>query len=232
MVVGKQNKNLCVLCGSSVFWGCGVGFRNLIWDFDGTLFDTYPEITRAFIDVLKKDYGIEYDYEKAYSLAKASINFCIESLADEFNIDREEFCENYKKRYFGELTYEGNPFEDVKEVLEFVLKKGENFLITHRDSESLNEFLKRNDFNKYFTEIVSADANFPLKPDPSSFNYIIDKYKLKKEETLGVGDRILDIEAARNAGIKSCFFDPNSSKIGIATYNINKMKDLLKILKE
>jgi HAD superfamily hydrolase (TIGR01549 family) len=212
--------------------GCGMGFRNLIWDFDGTLFDTYPEITRAFIDALKKDYGIEYDYNEAFSLAKASINFCIESLADEFNIDREEFSENYKKRYFGELTYEGKPFENVEEVLEYVSKMGRNFLITHRGSESLNEFLIRNDFNKYFIEIVSADENFPLKPDPTSFNYIIDKYKLKKEETLGVGDRTLDIEAAQNAGIKSCFFDSGGSKIGIATYNIHKMKDLLNILKE
>ncbi len=209
-----------------------MGVRNLIWDFDGTLFDTYPEITRAFIDTLKKDYGIEYDYKEAFPLAKASIGFCIESLADEFNLDREEFSENYKKRYFGELTFEDKPFDNTEEVLEYVSKRGGNFLITHRDSKSLDGFLIRNDFNKYFIEIVSSDANFPLKPDPTSFNYIIDKYKLKKEETLGVGDRILDVEAARNAGIKSCFFDPGDSKIGIANYNISKMKDLLKILKE
>jgi HAD superfamily hydrolase (TIGR01549 family) len=213
-------------------WWDGMGFRNLIWDFDGTIFDTYPEITRAFIDVLKKDYGIEYDYQQAYSLAKASITFCIESLADEFNIDREEFSENFKKRYFGELTFEDKPFEDVEEVLKYVSKKGGNFLITHRGFESLNEFLIRHDFNKYFIEIVSSDANFPLKPDPASFNYIIDKYKLKKEETLGVGDRILDIEAANSAGIKSCFFDSRGSKIGVADYNISRMIDLLKILKE
>jgi HAD superfamily hydrolase (TIGR01549 family) len=209
-----------------------VAFRNLIWDFDGTVFDTYPEITQAFIDVLKKDYGVSYDYKKAYSLAKASITFCIESLADEFNIDRDEFYENFKKRYFGELTYKDKPFEGVEEVLNYVSERGGNFLITHRGSESLNEFLIRNDFTKYFIEIVSSDANFPLKPDPASFNYIIDKYKLKKEETLGVGDRILDIEAANSAGIKSCFFDPGGSKIGTATYNISKMKDLLNILKE
>ncbi|MBN1695293.1 HAD-IA family hydrolase [candidate division WOR-3 bacterium] len=207
-------------------------FRNLIWDFDGTLFDTYPEITQAFLDTLKKDYGVEYDFHEAFSLAKASISFCIDSLAEEFNIDREKFSEKYKERYFGELTYEGKPFENVEEVLEYVSQRGRNFLITHRGSESLNEFLTRNDFNKYFTEIVSSDANFPLKPDPASFNYIIDKYKLKKEETLGVGDRILDIEAANSAGIKSCFFDPGGSKIGVADYNIDKMKDLFKILKK
>ena len=209
-----------------------MSFRNLIWDFDGTIFDTYPEITRAFVDVLKKDYGVEYDYDEAFSLAKASITFCIESLADEFNIGREEFSENFKKRYFGELTFKDKPFEGVKEVLEHISERGGNFLITHRGFESLNEFLSRHNFNKYFIEIVTSDAKFPLKPDPTSFNYIIDKYKLKKEETLGVGDRILDIEAANSAGIKSCFFDPGGSKIGVATYNISKMKDLLKILKE
>jgi len=209
-----------------------MGFRNLIWDFDGTLFDTYPEIAQAFIDVLKKDYGVEYDYTEAFSLAKTSITFCIESLADEFNINREEFYENFKKRYFGELTFEDKPFEGVEKVLKYVSVRGGNFLITHRGFESLNEFLSKNDFNKYFIKIVTSDANFPLKPNPSSFNYIIDKYKLSKEETLGVGDRILDIEAARSSGIKSCFFDPEGSKIGVATYNISKMTDLLKILKE
>ena len=209
-----------------------MGLRNLIWDFDGTILDTYPEITKAFINVLKKDYSIEYDYNQAYSLAKTSISFCIESLADEFNIKTEEFSENFRKRYFGELNFEGKPFEGVEAVLEYVSKLGGNFLITHRGFESLNEFLSRNDFNKYFIEIVSADENFPLKPDPASFNYIIDKYKLKKEETLGVGDRILDIEAANSAGIKSCFFAPEGSKIGVATYNVSKMSDLLTILKE
>jgi phosphoglycolate phosphatase-like HAD superfamily hydrolase len=209
-----------------------MGFRNLIWDFDGTILDTYPEITKAFINVLKKDYGIEYDYDQAYSLAKTSISFCIESLANEFNIDTKEFSENFKKRYFGELNFEGKPFKGVEEVFEYVSKRGGNFLITHRGSESLNEFLTRNNLKKYFIAIVSADANFPLKPDPASFNYIIDKYKLKKEETLGVGDRILDIEAARSAGIKSCFFDPDGSEIGVASYNISKMSDLLEILKE
>lgn len=209
-----------------------MGLRNIIWDFDGTLFDTYPEITRAFIDVLKKDYGIEYAFEKAFVLAKSSITFCIESLANEFNIDRDEFYEKYKERYFGELTFKDKPFEGVEEVLHYVSEHGENFLITHRGFESLNEFLTRHDFNKYFIEIVTSDAKFPLKPDPTSFNYIIDKYKLKKEETLGVGDRIQDIEAARTSGIKSCFFDPGGSKIGVATYNVRKMKDLLKILKE
>lgn len=209
-----------------------MGFRNLIWDFDGTILDTYPEITKAFINVLKKDYGIEYDYDQACSLAKTSISFCIESLANEFNIDTEEFSENFKKRYFGELNFEGKPFEGVETLLEYVSKQDGNFLITHRGFESLNEFLTRNNLKKYFIEIVSADENFPLKPDPASFNYIIDKYKLEKEETLGVGDRILDIEAANSAGIKSCFFDPGGSKIGAATYNVSKMKDLLKILKE
>ncbi len=213
-----------------VWWG--MAFRNIIWDFDGTLFDTYPEITRAFIDVLKKDYGVEYDYNQAFSLAKTSITFCIESLADEFNIDREEFYENFKKRYFGELTFKDKPFEGVEEVLKYVSERGGNFLITHRGFESLNEFLSRHSLNKYFIEIVTSDANFPLKPDPTSFNYIIDKYKLRKEETLGVGDRILDIEAARASGIKSCFFDPKGSKVGVATHNISKMTDLLKILKE
>lgn len=209
-----------------------MGFRNLIWDFDGTLFDTYPEITRAFIDVLNKDYGIEYDYKDAFSLAKKSIGLCIESLSDEFNIDREEFSEKYKERYFGELIFKDKPFEGVEKILEYISERGGNYLITHREFESLNEFLSKNNFKKYFIEILTSDEDFPPKPDPTSFNYIIEKYELQRKETLGVGDRNLDVEAALAAGIKACFFDSQGIKSEKATYNISKMKGLLEILKE
>lgn len=207
-------------------------FRNLIWDFDGTLFDTYPEITRAFVDVLKKDYSIEYDYEKAFSLAKKSIGLCIETLADELNIDREEFYKKYKERYFGELNFVDEPFKGVEKVLKYISERGRNFLITHREFESLNEFLSKNNFKKYFIEILTSDEDFPPKPDPTSFNYIIDKYELQREKTLGVGDRIIDVEAALAAGIKACFFDPGGRKTENATYNISEMPDLLRIITE
>jgi len=83
---------------------------------------------------------------------------------------------------------------------------------------------------RYFREIISGNDDFPKKPDPSSFDYLIAKYHLVKHETLGVGDRDLDVKAAVNAGITSCYFNLDGVEMDIATYNIRSINDLLLLL--
>jgi hypothetical protein len=38
--------------------------RHIIWDFDGTLFNTYPAIVYSFKTVLKSDFGVQYSPEE------------------------------------------------------------------------------------------------------------------------------------------------------------------------
>lgn len=45
---------------------------NDIWDFDGTLFDTYPLMMEAFLLALKKYKNINSDYDTVYRLLKHS----------------------------------------------------------------------------------------------------------------------------------------------------------------
>ena len=39
--------------------------------------------------------------------------------------------------------------------------------------------------------------------------YIIDKYSLERERVLTIGDREIDIEAGKRAGIATCLFNPD-----------------------
>ena len=45
--------------------------KYFIWDFDGTLLDTYPHTTTAFVNVLKK-HGKEVDFDEAMNLLRFS----------------------------------------------------------------------------------------------------------------------------------------------------------------
>jgi len=44
-------------------------YKNIIWDFDGTLFDSYPAIAGAFLSALL-DHGTTGDLLKITALAK------------------------------------------------------------------------------------------------------------------------------------------------------------------
>lgn len=53
---------------------------------------------------------------------------------------------------------------------------------------------------------VFADDVKKHKPDPEAVNLVLDKFGLKKDEVLLVGDSANDVRAAQNAGITSVWF--------------------------
>ena len=80
-------------------------------------------------------------------------------------------------------------------------------MFTHR-SGSVHDYLAGEDLTKYFTDVVSAGTTYARKPDPAGNNYLIGTHGLDRDRTLAVGDRELDVLAAKNAGIHACLVDP------------------------
>jgi phosphoglycolate phosphatase-like HAD superfamily hydrolase len=82
-----------------------------------------------------------------------------------------------------------------------------------------------------FSEIVSSDNGFARKPDPQAIMYIIDKYDLDHERVITIGDREIDIESGRRAGIATCLFNPGGSITSTrADYVIDSLEQLPSIL--
>ena len=70
----------------------------------------------------------------------------------------------------------------------------------------LTLFVIKLEIDKYFIEVVDeANVNFVRKPDTDSIDYLVNKYHLDKENTYYIGDREIDISAAKNANIKSIY---------------------------
>ncbi len=61
--------------------------RNIIWDADGTLFDTYPAIASAF-QAAMADLGVNAPLDWIQSLAKKSVGMCETTLAEHYQLER------------------------------------------------------------------------------------------------------------------------------------------------
>jgi phosphoglycolate phosphatase-like HAD superfamily hydrolase len=200
-------------------------FKHILWDFDGTLFDTYPAMTIAFQKALL-DEKIQEDKDTILKLMKISLGHAVDHYKKIFSIS-DNFIERY---HFYEKTLDKRllpPMPYAVEVCRGIkANRGDNFIFTHR-GDYVFKLLGYYSMLDYFTEIVSLDYRFKRKPDPSGFNYIIEKYSLNKAQVLAVGDRELDILAGHNAGIKACFLDDKIlQKCTSADYRINSLKDL------
>ncbi|MFA9397339.1 MAG: HAD-IA family hydrolase [Clostridiaceae bacterium] len=205
-------------------------FKNIVWDFDGTIFDTYEGIVDSLEFTLKEE-NIYPNREEMLGNLKLSLKHTLEFYGKEYDFDAEKAAERF---YIYEETIglkKMFPFPNLEEILNYVNSKDkDNYIYTHRGG-STNLLIDKYNLNKYFKDIVTKNHKLKRKPDGEGFSYIIDKYNLKKEETLAVGDRELDLLAAKDAGIKSCLFISRGSSFSkTANYTIDNLLEIKKII--
>lgn len=177
--------------------------RHFIWDFDGTLFNTYPVVIENLRKALRQ-YGHDSDpvevMEQLLTSAREACNY----YAKEHGIDAQELHAAYQNHRLRALSLlEAGPMEGVREVLEQICTTGRyNYIFTNRLESETRRYLEKHGYDKYFREIVGAEAPcFAYKPAPDVLLYLIDKYGMDAQDTVMIGDRDCDLGSARNANV-------------------------------
>lgn len=180
--------------------------KAVIWDFDGTLFDTYPGMVRALMATLT-DYGIEGNADDLLiAIKKDSMKKVFDEFALTYGLDRQALQATYNAH---ELVLNAEPeayLGAAAAVRSVHNAGGVNLLWTHRDQKAWR-LLARDGLKTLFAGGTTIDMHFKRKPSPESILYLLDKYRLSASETLVVGDRKLDAQAARAAGCHSLYID-------------------------
>ncbi|MFC4771662.1 HAD-IA family hydrolase [Enterococcus hermanniensis] len=199
---------------------------NFIWDFDGTLYDTYPIMMQALMKTFK-DFNIERDETIIYRKIKEE---SIRQMIIDWKLPVPDFYRVYHD-YEAKQNKDSFPFNETREMLEELQAiGGQHFILTHRTVESTWSLLKRDGLEDLIVAIIGSDSNFPRKPDPTALNYLMETYQMDRAQTVMIGDRQLDIEAGNNAHVRTCFFDLDHFDQAInATYFINNLKEMVQI---
>lgn len=183
-----------------------MSIKNYIWDFDGTLYDTYPHTLAAFCETARRR-GMEIDPDEAYRQMRIT-------LWDAFRFYKVD--DAFIEQFYGienDLSFRphGAPFSQIPEMLRYIAAHGgKNFLYTHRDKVAL-EYLQRDGLMNLFSGLVTRENGFPLKPAPDALRWMLREYALEPAECLMIGDRAIDVKAGENAGIAGCLFDPGAN---------------------
>jgi HAD superfamily hydrolase (TIGR01509 family) len=184
--------------------------QHLIWDVDGTLFDTYPVIARSF-QAAAHDLGVPATYDEVMHLAQVSVDHCVATLSTTYALAPDQLEALFEQHYRTITPEDQPPFAGVEAVCEHIRARGGlNLIVTHRRRAGLDRLLATHRLTHYFADITSNDDAYPRKPDPAAFNALIERHQLSREATLGVGDRDIDILAAQAAGIRAALFGTNN----------------------
>jgi len=201
-------------------------YTDVAWDFDGTLFDTYPNLVRAFKEALE-NYGYTAEEDEIWQKMSISIRHAVSFYAKKHGFDPDEFRALHK-RLEGFRPDLVKTYPGVKETLKAIKESGRrNHLYTNRDKGSVR-YLEAYDLLQYFDGLVTKEDMRVLKPSPGGMIDLCRSYQVNPEQMLMVGDRAVDIDSAKNAGTDACFYNTNGIAVPEGTdFEIENIKDLL-----
>ena len=179
----------------------------MIFDFDGTISDSYPIFARIVRQVAK-DFDVEVKMSDEELLEKLMVNVkhCMDHMNFQCELsERGQAFWSYQRQYYKEFQ----AFPEIKPILEKSISLGKkNYIYTH-SGDIVLDMLKNMGLDGCFSGIVTADHGFPQKPAPDALNALIARHQLDRAECVMIGDRELDVMAGVNAGIASIAMDPD-----------------------
>ncbi len=173
-----------------------------IWDLDGTLLDSYEAIL-AGIQETYEQFDFPFDREEVRKfILRYSVKDLLVRDADKYGLDSDEL-NRVRATSLKEKNTQIPLMTGAAEILNWTAEQGiQNFVYTHK-SDNAFQVLEELGIAHHFTEILTSDSGFARKPSPEALLFLIEKYGLDKESTYYIGDRLLDVETAVNAGIQS-----------------------------
>ncbi|MEO0223896.1 MAG: HAD family hydrolase [candidate division WOR-3 bacterium] len=201
----------------------------LIFDFDGTLFDTSLGLTLS-INELTSKYNLEkLDREQVKKIVGGGIESTLKEIFKEkFHKGLiEEFNSIYRNYMFEGLVPYTNIFETIRKIKENLEVK--IVIFSNKTKFFIIEILRKFDVYHLFDEIITIDDGYK-KPDTKAIDYLIEKYEVKREDIFIIGDSCYDIETAKISNVKSIFVSWGFGENCFADFVVNEPNEIYDIV--
>ncbi len=179
----------------------------LVFDLDGTLVDTAPDLARTLNHVLH-GLGCPAVPEEHIRLAvgfgarriiMAGLAVAGKSCSDE-EIDAilEQFLDHYGKN----VAVKSTPYPNVVEVLDVASEAGARLGVCTNKREQLSRnLLTELQLHDHFGAIIGCDTLDVCKPDPRHLTETIERAGGHRDKAVMIGDTQTDVATARAAGV-------------------------------
>ncbi len=182
-------------------------FRAILFDLDGTLLDTAPDLAAAANGMLS-ELGLERRDPVAIStyigkgipvLVHRTLTGALDGRAEPALLARA--LPIFERCYAEESGRHSRPYPAVVEGLGRLRAAGFALgCVTNKAERFTLELLRQFDLERYFGCVVSGDALPRKKPDPLPLLHACEQLAVTPTETLVIGDSANDVAAARAAG--------------------------------
>ncbi len=181
--------------------------RLVVFDLDGTLVDTAPDLVAALNFVLAQEGLAPVPAQSARKMigagARALIERGLERDGRVINAEKlGRMTEDFIAYYAENIAVESRPFDGLVTALDVLEARGCRFAVCTNKLEWLSKrLLDRLGLSSRFAAICGADTFGISKPDPAILRQTVARAGGEIRSTVMVGDAGPDIGVARRAGI-------------------------------
>jgi phosphoglycolate phosphatase len=179
-------------------------FKTIIFDLDGTLVDTAPDVLSSVNYALKK-MGVPSIPMEAMkeAIGPAKEEFIRAVLPGVGESEYESFLTLFREFYWNHCLDQTVLFQGMDKVL----KQLENRILavaSNKPKRFTERILEGLNIRGFFHSVIGPEDVAQAKPHPEMIFTILNMVNQIPSETLFVGDTDGDILAAQSAGVKSC----------------------------
>ncbi len=175
----------------------------VIFDFDGTLFDTKYDLARS-VNILLKEYCLnELPVEEIYKNIGNGADILLLKSFNFYNLmPPENSIERFLDIYDKEKLKNTKPFDGIVNVLEKLYMKKILYIITNKDEKNSLEILTYFNLEKYFKRVIGRDTFGIKKPDSRLIEIVKNFENVNNDEIVIIGDSEIDLTFGKNNNIK------------------------------
>ena len=168
--------------------------KAVIFDMDGTLCDSFPLMIRALHEAVEPIVGHAVsDEDFMEALGPNEKGIIVNMLGDRYDRAAASYDVLYE-RYLPEMC--AAPFDGIREIFDFLAEKNvRTALVTGKNKTSCDVTLRQ------FGMEAAFDAVEYGSPKKEAISLVIDKFGIRPDEAIYIGDAPSDVTYSREAGL-------------------------------
>ena len=182
--------------------------KAIIFDLDGTLIDSVTDLANSVNFTLAAIGLPQHTREEIQSFVGDGVQKLIKRSLGKTHMDRfDEAFALFMNHYDQHCTDNTVLYPGVAETLSELAETYSLAVLTNKSVKFSVKILTALGAFTYFKEVLGGDSLPKKKPDPAGILYLAEKWNLKPDQIIMVGDHATDIETGNRAGCKTVFIN-------------------------
>lgn len=199
--------------------------KTIVFDCDGVMFDSKLCNIKYYNHLLTHFGFKEMDEEEEDFVHMSNVTDSVDHIFRHYSINTEDVNTYRNNIGYNSFMQYLKMEEDLVSFLDIACKKYQLAISTNR-TNTMVPLLKEYKLDHYFSKVMTAANATRPKPAPDALLEILDYFKCSPEETLFIGDSVIDEQHAKSCDVELIAF--RNKKLH-AAYHVTNFMEILQL---